>query len=174
MNTRKKYFQEWYIKNKEKLLKQHKDWKESHKKEIQRWTKKYIDKNRKKISEYQKKWRKKNKKRINLLRRNRKLIDIGYKIECNLRRRLHHALKGNNKSKKTLELLGCSIDFLKKHIENQFTEGMNWDNYGKWEIDHIIPCAKFDLSIFEEQKKCFHYTNLQPLWELDNLKKAAK
>ena len=70
-------------------------------------------------------------------------------------------------------LIGCEIDYLMFHIQEQFTKGMNWDNYGLhgWHIDHKIPCAKFDLSKESEQLKCFNYTNLQPLWAIDNLKK---
>ena len=73
-------------------------------------------------------------------------------------------------------MLGCSIKDLIIHIEKQFKEGMTWDNhsYNGWHIDHIIPCASFDLSDPEQQKKCFHYTNLQPLWKQDNLSKSDK
>lgn len=62
---------------------------------------------------------------------------------------------------------------LKKHLEIKFTKGMSWENYGKWHVDHIKPCAKFDLTKESEQRKCFHYTNLQPLWAIDNFKKGA-
>ena len=51
---------------------------------------------------------------------------------------------------------------------------MSWGNYGKWHVDHIRPCASFNLVNEEEQKKCFHYTNLQPLWAKDNLSKGSK
>jgi len=72
-----------------------------------------------------------------------------------------------------MKLVGCSIDQLKQHIEKQFKKGMSWDNWGiyGWHIDHIKPCASFDLTKESEQKKCFHYTNLQPLWAKENLKK---
>jgi len=61
-------------------------------------------------------------------------------------------------------------------LETKFLEGMDWDNYGiyGWHIDHIKPCSLFNLENIEEQKKCFHYTNLQPLWAIDNLKKGNK
>jgi hypothetical protein len=59
-------------------------------------------------------------------------------------------------------------------LEKQFTKGMNWKNYGKWHIDHIKPCASFDLSLEHEQKLCFHFTNLQPLWAKDNIRKSDK
>ena len=75
-------------------------------------------------------------------------------------------IKNLKKSKSSIELLGCNVDFLKEYIESKFTSGMSWDNRGihGWHIDHILPCASFDLSDPEQQKQCFHYTNLQPLW----------
>jgi len=96
------------------------------------------------------------------------------RIEGSLRKRLYEAIKNNDKTGHTMELLGCSIDEFKKHLQSKFQEGMSWENYGKWHIDHITPCARFDLSKPEEQKKSFHYTNLQPLWAKDNLSKGAK
>ncbi len=79
--------------------------------------------------------------------------------------------KGINKAKKTIKLLDCTIPELKKYLEKQFKKGMTWNNYGKWHVDHIRPCCKFDLSKPEEQLKCFNYTNLQPLWAEENLRK---
>ncbi len=75
-----------------------------------------------------------------------------------------------------MNLIGCSLDQLKVHIEKQFEEGMSWDNYGfyGWHIDHIIPCVKFDLSKEEHQKECFNFKNLKPLWMKDNLAKGGK
>jgi hypothetical protein len=80
------------------------------------------------------------------------------------------------KTKKTLELLGCSWQEARDHIQSQFKEGMTWENHGfyGWHIDHIIPCSSFDLTDLEQQKKCFHYTNLQPLWWKDNISKGSK
>lgn len=99
---------------------------------------------------------------------------LKFKIRNNLRRRMAHALKGESKSAHTMELIGCSIEFLKEYIANKFTEGMSWDNYGEWHLDHIRPCSSFDLSDPIQQKECFCYKNLQPLWAIDNLKKAYK
>ena len=75
-----------------------------------------------------------------------------------------------------MDLVGCTPEFLRSYLESLFTEGMTWDNYGPkgWHVDHILPCASFDLTKEEEQKKCFHYTNLQPLWWFDNLRKSDK
>ena len=98
--------------------------------------------------------------------------DIAFKIRHNLSGRVRSAIKRNNhhKNNSVFELLGCSIDFLKQHLESQFQEGMTWENYGMhgWHIDHIIPCSYFDLKIKENQFICFHYLNLQPLWRNEN------
>ena len=72
-----------------------------------------------------------------------------------------------------MELTGCSKEDLIKHLESQFTDGMTWENYGEWHIDHIRPCCSFNLEDPEEQKTCFHWTNLQPLWAIDNMKKGG-
>ena len=73
-----------------------------------------------------------------------------------------------------MALLGCSAEQLRTHLEEKFTDGMSWDNYGYrgWHIDHIRPCASFDLTDPQQQLECFHYTNLQPLWAEDNFKKG--
>ena len=86
------------------------------------------------------------------------------------------ALGGYKKSNKTKELIGLDIVEFKKHLESKFQDGMSWSNYGYygWHIDHIKPCSLFDLSKEEDQKQCFHYTNMQPLWRLDNMKKSNK
>lgn len=97
------------------------------------------------------------------------------RILSNLRRRVLFVLNGTKKSKNTLALIGCSREQLIQHLESQFSDGMTWDNYGKWgwNIDHIIPCHSFDLSKPEQQRKCFHYSNLQPLWWKDNYRKGS-
>jgi hypothetical protein len=102
------------------------------------------------------------------IRNMKKLIVM--KITRNLRSRTRDALKGIIKSKHTLELLGCSVNQLRKHLESKFKPSMTWENYGVngWTVDHIRPCASFDLLNPEEQYKCFHYTNLQPLWAIEN------
>ena len=101
--------------------------------------------------------------------------EINFRLANALRSRVRGAFKsGGEKAEKTMELLGCSVQHVKDHLESQFTEGMTWENQGEWHIDHIRPCASFDLTDPEEQKKCFHWTNLQPLWAQDNLRKGAK
>ena len=106
--------------------------------------------------------------------------DLDFRLRGSLRARVRGAVKnqGGDKALKTIELIGCSIDHLRHHLESLWTEGMNWDNYGfgegKWNIDHIIPCASFDLTDPEQQKQCFHWTNLQPLWQPENQSKGDK
>jgi hypothetical protein len=140
---------------------------------------KYREQNREKIREQDRVLRKKHKKRYNKrrneIRRKRKQTDIGFRVLENTRRRLNEILR-TYKTNKTLELLGCSVQKLKSHLEKQFLDGMNWDNYGfyGWHIDHIKPCSSFDFSDPEQQKICFHYSNLQPLWAKDNLCKGSK
>jgi hypothetical protein len=99
-----------------------------------------------------------------------------WRIKANLRRRLCFVLHGKRKAEHTFNLIGCTLEQLKQHLESQFTEGMRWDNYGRngWHIDHIKPCDAFDFSKPEDQKACFHYTNLRPLWAKDNLSKGSK
>jgi len=106
----------------------------------------------------------------------RLISDEDYRIGHNLRGRIRAAIKSGVKTGDSIDLLGCPVDTLKRHLESQFTEGMTWDNYGfyGWHIDHIKPCASFDLTIDSEQKKCFHYSNLQPLWAKDNLQKGDR
>ena len=102
-------------------------------------------------------------------------VDPDFKLLKTLRSRLATALKSKNakKSKSTMELTGCDILFLKGYLEAKFTEGMTWENHGDWHVDHIRPCCSYDLTLEEEQKKCFHYTNLQPLWAQENLSKGG-
>jgi hypothetical protein len=111
-------------------------------------------------------------------RHKKRMVRLNTKPEAriteNLRRRTRAVLEGTNKSAPTLALIGCSPIELKDHLESLFTVGMSWDNYGKWHIDHIVPCDSFDLTVASEQRKCFNYKNLQPLWANDNLRKGSK
>lgn len=106
--------------------------------------------------------------------RKQRETDPTYKLRINLARRIRDAMVLNRKSLPTMLLTGCSIDELRAHLERQWLPGMSWINYSVhgWHIDHIVPCSAFDLSNPEEQKRCFHYTNLQPLWAIDNWRKS--
>jgi hypothetical protein len=104
-----------------------------------------------------------------------------WKLKANLRGRYLDALKRHtsggkvNKYHSAIKLLGCDIEYYKQYLEQQFQYDMTWENHGKlWEIDHIKPCAAFDLTKEEEQKQCFNYTNTQPLYKSDNRSKGDK
>lgn len=152
---------ERYHANKEKHLETMRKYAQTHKEE----RKVYEDANREMIKD-----------RDNAYYKNKMETDPIYKIKRNLRSRVAKALKGiGSKSDTTMNLIGCTVEELKAHIESQFVEGMSWSNYGHdiWHIDHIKPCASFDLTDPEEQKACFNWENMQPLWAIDNLSKGS-
>ena len=166
--NRKEYMKEYRLKNREKRIEYYLKNREKRKE----YKKEYYLENKEQIKEYCLKNKEKIKERINRYARKRKKNDSNFKLAGVLRTRIWSALKGTVKSKRTMELLGCTLDELWIHLERKFTEGMTKENYGKWHVDHIMPCASFDLTDPEQQAKCFHYTNLQPLWALDNIKKG--
>ena len=97
-----------------------------------------------------------------------------------LRSRIYNAIvrgskdtaRSDRKAMPTMQLVGCSMVKLRRHIASQFTEGMTWANMGAWHIDHIVPCAAFDLSKPEHQQRCFNYKNLRPMWGGANISKG--
>lgn len=100
--------------------------------------------------------------------------NLNIRIKDNLRGRLYKAVRGIGSVDTIEKLLNCSIEELKIHLASRFIGNMSWENYGQWHIDHIKPCDVFDLTKESEQRTCFHFSNLQPLWEFDNLSKGAK
>jgi len=173
---------DYYEKNRPKVLAQMKEHRIANKDQINQRRRTRRIENYESVTEKRREYAAKNRGRINkraaMYCANRKETDMGYRILTNLRTRICIAIKKShsNKSNGTTKLLGCTIPELRKHLENQFAPGMSWDNWarGGWHIDHIIPCASFDLSDPKQQRKCFNYKNLQPLWALDNLKKGAR
>jgi hypothetical protein len=187
--TKKEYNKKWAEKNKEKTKECLKRYKEKNKDTISKYHKEYYEKNKEEClkrteeydkshptrrKKYNKKYWKENKERIYKYKKHRRQTDLNYRIRELLRSRLWRALKDQSaeKHEDILKLTGCSLEQLKIHIESLFTEGMSWENYGEWHMDHALPCASFDLTKTEDQKKCFHFTNLQPLWEADNKSKG--
>lgn len=122
--------------------------------------KKYVENNKDKMRE---KWRKEGQK-------------INRRIRDTLNHRISGMLKSQNyyKKNKTLEYIDCSLEFLKKWFEFQFELNMTWDNYGEWHIDHVTPCAYFNLEDERKQKECFNWKNLRPCWKLENITKGDK
>lgn len=186
IEARRKYDREWKkaqrLKNPEKVREQarmkYRKMRENpekvseYKKYHNEYNKKYCQKEEWKEyrRNWMREWNRKNQKKIYQQRRARPYE----KLAASIRSRIHDCVKFEYKSKHTEELLGISIKELKKYLERMFKEGMTWENYGQWHIDHIIPLSSFDLTKTEEQEKAFHYTNLQPLWAKENLQKHAK
>jgi hypothetical protein len=145
-------------------------------------SRKYRETHREKVRASQKKFRENNKDKCKKNRSNwwKKKFhsDPIFRLLHNARNRICEVLnrKSIKKSQTTISLIGCSSEFLKKYLQSKFIQGMSWENYGYmgWHVDHIIPCSSFDFSDKNQLKKCFHYTNLQPLWWLDNIKKSDK
>ena len=137
---------------------------------------KYRENNPEKCNAYNKKYcqRPEVKKKRNARLKKRYHTDPLYRITNNLRSRVHKAVKGKNKSADTMTLLGCSTTHLQDYLTMRFQPGMTWENYGTWHADHMMPCASFDLEDPEQQRRCFHYTNLQPMWGSENMSKSDK
>ena len=154
----------YYENNKDKIASWSKGYREKNKKIIAKKKKLYAIKNWDKILKYKNEWEK-----------NKCKTDIKYRIMRRLRNRIYCSMFRHKKSDTFKKLTGASMEIVWSHLESKFKPGMSRNNYGKrWHIDHVIPCAAFDLTKPEEQFKCFHYTNLQPLWAKENLKKGAK
>ena len=191
--NKKEWHKQYYLKNKEHKIKEYRLKKREY---IKEWQKEYRLKNKEQIKEYNlknkeritlvyKKWylknkehkkeyHFKNKEHRNQLRRKKRKTNPAYKLTCNLRSRIWKALKGISKSASTMELIGCTIDELRSHLESKFKPWMTWENYGLWDVDHRVACAKFDLTDSNQQRKCFHWTNLQPMEHTENMKKGAR
>ena len=131
--------------------------------------KQYNNDNKEHLTQYYSQYHKENRERKKIQRRN----DPKIRVTSNLRNRLYKAV--TKKFQGIMSLVGCELDELLLHLEKQFDENMTWSNYGVyWEIDHIKPCDSFNLENLNEQIKCFHYTNLQPLTITENRKKSNK
>ena len=192
-----------YKKNREKRLNKNKEYNRLHKKEIKEYIKNYYENNKKKIKKYLKQYNKTNKrkeylknyylenkenirkktkeyrqyhrKKINERQQNKRKNNLNFRMLCNLRVRLNSTYLGKTRSGHMLDYIGCSQEFLQEHILNQLAGEMTEENYGTiWEIDHILPCASFDLTKEENIFKCFNYKNLQPLLCSENRSKKDK
>lgn len=173
-NSKKRYYN-----NKDKCLKKMKEYAKNNKEKLKKYHQKYYKENKEEMQKNMKIAYEKNKKVWNKKAAKKKKEQMKYDLQLYmkevLRSRISMAIKYYKgiKSCSALDLLGADIETVRKHLENQFREGMTWENHGKWHIDHIVPCCKFNLTKEEEQQKCFHYTNLQPLWAYENLSKGG-
>lgn len=167
-------------------VKEIKQYKQDNVEEIKEYQKQYRQNHKKESKQYYQNHRKER----NIRNLNRLKLDSLFKLACNLRSRLNTVLRQKYlpKKSKLSQYLGCSLKELKLHLKKQFTEGMTWENHGKgkgkWNIDHIVPldsCEIYNLDGTRNDElstnrlfELCHYTNLQPLWADDNLKKSNK
>jgi len=164
---RNKHYAEWRKNNKKDIYARDKIWRENNKELRQEYNKRHQSENREHYREYHTQYA-----------RIKRKDDLNYYLTSLLRTRLGNCFRYKNclKAYKTIDLIGCSIPDFKKHIESQFKDGMTWDNRGRegWEFDHIIPCSHYDLTDPDQQKECFFYMNIQPLWAKENRIKYNK
>ena len=153
----------WRLNNRDKVIKYDRRWKAKNPEKVRRSVVRWMKDNHEHRKEY-----------MNRYVKSREKTDVDFLMANRLRTLVRVSLKNNSKSSKTMELLGCSIGRFKEYLSDKFMDGMSWDNYGKWHIDHIRPCSSFNLKNSEDQKRCFYYKNLQPLWAKDNLVKSNK
>lgn len=164
----KEYMNSYYNLNKDVILDRLKENYTLNKESKLEYQKKYAEENKEKIKEYKSKHSKENREKItkykSIYQRERRKTDSIFKLKFTISGLIRKSFKskGFSKNKKTIEILGCEIEFFKNYLENLFIDGMNWDNHGKvWDIDHKIPLSS---AITEEDViKLNHYTNLQPL-----------
>lgn len=163
-NNNKKYGKEYFLENTRK-------YKQNNKEKVLQEQRIYYSNNKKywlnnpKRKEYLKKWNVLNREKLNQYILNKYKNNNQFRLGIVLRNRFKQAIKGFAIGDiKTL--IGCSIEECKVYLEKQFYPEMSWENHGDvWEIDHIIPCFRFDLTDVRQQKECFHYTNMQPLFK---------
>ena len=174
INARRQRDKKYRIKNKEKRYAYTKEWF----KKNPNYKKDYETKNLDKLYEVRKIWRSKNKIKRNIYNKKWRKENKGSPnmIWETVRSRFNKWLKYKNyKSRDEMNLIiGCTPTYFKKYIQQKFKKGMNWKNHGKWHLDHIKPLASFNPKNDNEILKACHYTNMQPLWKIDNLKKSKK
>ena len=174
-------FKKYNLKNKDKISKRSSKYYQKNKEYILNRTKNYFNNHKEEHRNRTKEWYQENKEyhqtKTKIYIKKRLKEDPAFKLKETLRKRMYDLLIKNKIPKvySASILLGCTVQECKQHIESNFKEDMSWDNHGSyWEIDHIKPCSSFDLTDIEQQKQCFHYTNLQPLTIYENRSKYNK
>lgn len=191
--AKRAYWAAYYAKNQAKIKARAAAWERDNPERVRERRKLWVSKNREHIDAYQrqryeankeaikaktKAYAIANKERVKVAHRRRHLermaTDPNFRLRVVLRSACHRMIcKGWKKTCKTADMLGCDWQTVREHLEKQFQPGMTWQNHSKdgWHIDHIKPLCVFDLTDHEQAKAAFHYTNLQPLWAKDNLRK---
>ena len=169
-----KYDKNYWKNNKNRFSDLKRNYYETNKEIITEKRKKYREFNKAKLRKQRLDYYKNNKDRINKYYINWRRNNIQRKIADNLRNRLYAAVKNKYKAGSAVSDLGISIDGFIDYFESKFKTGMMWENHGEWHIDHIRPLSSFDLTDREQFIKACHYTNLQPLWAAENIKKGSK
>tara|TARA_R110002153_G_scaffold273471_1_gene444432 strand:+ start:2183 stop:2992 length:810 start_codon:yes stop_codon:yes gene_type:complete len=172
--------------NRERLNAKHAKYRAEHKEDRKEWLKankeqqaeynkeyhaKYRVDNKDQLKQHKKEYFQKNKATITEKQIARRKANPELRMLSNLRCRISIAIRGKAKSDATKKLIGCTVKFLREHLESQFDDKMTWDNYGEWHVDHIVPCAIYNMGSDFEQRSCFNYRNLQPLWGTENMSK---
>ena len=158
------------LENKEKLILYNTKWNNENQEYYKKYFEEYYKVNYEKEKLRKLKWSRDNKEYFKNYQKQRKKEDILFMIITSMRNSVNRYLK--YRSKRTFNIIGCTPQFLKEHLETQFKDGMSWENRNEWHIDHIIPLSSAKTE--EEVYKLCHYTNLQPLWAEENLKKSNK
>jgi hypothetical protein len=166
----------WHRDNPEKARALSTKWAKNNPEKVKATRDEWKKNNRDKCRAASAKWRKNNPGYMAKYHQERRANDIDYKLKTSFTNRIGKSIKSNKQCKHSTDLLGCTPRYAHEHLERQFKEGMTWDNYGYygWHIDHIIPLSFFDFTDYEQQKRAWHYTNLQPLWAEENFKKGKK
>lgn len=157
------YQKEYRLKNKEKKAESDKKYYEANKEKIANYKRQHYLKNKEKIEKYRNGWR-------NNKLKNDYLFKLIYYTSSLIRKTFKR--NGYSKKSKAYHILGCTFEEFKEHLERQFKYGMSWDNQGEWHLDHIYPVSLAKTE--EELIRLNHYTNFQPLWAVDNIKKSNK
>lgn len=164
----------WYEANRDRESESAKRWLAANPDAKSRYNARYRKKHAEKLTEYFRS--PEHLARVRQRQRARYASDLNYHIMMCLRSAMTQAVRlyGHGKRGRSTTLLGCPIEHVIKHLESQFVPGMSWDNHGEWHIDHRRPCASFDLTDPAQQRECFHFSNLQPLWKAENISKGAR
>lgn len=168
----KQYKKQWKSKNVQKVKEDSRIYYLINKDKIDKRNINYYFNNKDRVKITRRKYKDRNRQELIKKKKEKLKNDIHFKLSLNLRSRINSAIKrkNNKKNTKTTKLISCDIPFLKCYLECKFLPTMTWENYGKyWHIDHIVPCRVFDFKNEIEQRACFHYTNLRPLFAVTQI-----